>query len=253
MLAALGSGGCVTRQEGDRLHTEARQRTVRIAELEKKLRALRARHDALAALVERSTQTVTRKSADLAVEIHDMEARLGGLDGKLAELDQMLMQAKQDLESRVEAMARKSGAESALGAQDIPADAEAHFQQAFQRYKAGDLAEARALFRAYVERYPKDARADNAQYWVGATLLKEDKPANALGAYRQVLSSYPKEDAVDETLLDMAEAFYRLHACSDARAALKTLLQVHKNSPLRSRAQGKLRHLNKTPRSYCTN
>ena len=98
-----------------------------------------------------------------------------------------------------------------------------------------------ALARAYVERYPKDDHADNAQYMIGSSYLKQDQAAAALGEFQKVLSTYRKGDALDKTLYDMAQAFLQVRSCNDAGTALKALLKNHKTSPLVPRAKKELR------------
>jgi len=102
------------------------------------------------------------------------------------------------------------------------------------------------------ERYKTDAQADNAQYWIGASYLVENRPATALAELRKVIESFRGGDAVDEALLDMAEAFYRLKACSDARTTLDTLIKTQPTSPLVEKAKNKLKDLKKLPKDYCT-
>ena len=50
------------------------------------------------------------------------------------------------------------------------------------------------------------------------------------------LRSEVSGDAVDEALLDMAEGFYRLRACSDAKTTLDTLIKTQASSPLADKA-----------------
>jgi hypothetical protein len=50
----------------------------------------------------------------------------------------------------------------------------------------------------------------------------------------------------------MAEAFYRLKACSDARTTLDTLIKTQPRSPLIRKAKQKLRELRSSPRGACS-
>jgi TolA-binding protein len=67
-----------------------------------------------------------------------------------------------------------------------------------------------------------------------------------------VIQNFRGGDAVDEALLDMAEAFYRLRACSDSRNALETLIRTQPTSPLAPKAKQKLKDLKKPEKDYCT-
>ncbi|MCZ7677246.1 MAG: hypothetical protein M5U28_00045 [Sandaracinaceae bacterium] len=67
-----------------------------------------------------------------------------------------------------------------------------------------------------------------------------------------MIAEHPQGDAADDALLAMADAFYRLHACTDARTALEALIRAHPRSPLLAQARQKLRDIQRAPRGYCT-
>ena len=58
-------------------------------------------------------------------------------------------------------------------------------------------------------------------------------------------------DAIDEALLDMAEAFYRLRRAAMPNH-LDTLIKTQPHSPLADKAKQKLKDLRKLPKDYCT-
>ena len=123
---------------------------------------------------------------------------------------------------------------------------------AYQAYQAADYDKARALWREYITRYPNDAKAGEAQYWIGASYTQQNKPATALGEYRKVISDYAKSSAVNVALYGMADAFYRLHACTDAKSALQALIKRKPESSLHDRAKKLLKDTTSAPRGYCT-
>jgi TolA-binding protein len=67
-----------------------------------------------------------------------------------------------------------------------------------------------------------------------------------------VISDHPNGDAADDALVGMADAFYRLHACTDARTALEAMIRAHPRSPRIQDARRKLREVQRAPRGYCT-
>jgi TolA-binding protein len=128
-----------------------------------------------------------------------------------------------------------------LESSEIPEDKNAHWVALQKAYRINKHSYARALARAYVARYPKDARADDAQYMIGSSYLRQGQAAAALGEFQKVISNYRDGDAIDETLYDMAQAFLKVRACNDAGTALRALLKNHKDSPLYRQAQKDLR------------
>lgn len=213
-------------------------------------------------LLERATSAVTRTSADTGQQVETLQTQLATLEGQLAELQnsfgnfQRELQAfRSDVAERLEKASKRpatgAGGEPALDPSQIPAEKTEHFAAAYRAYQAGDYVRARALFREYIVRYASDDQADNAQYWVGKTFMQESRPSQALGEYRTVLSQFGRGDALDETLLDMAEAFWLLRACDDARRSAEALIQAHPDSPLVAQARQRVRQAERPPRNYC--
>lgn len=268
--AFLASNGCYSASAGAKLETDARARDQRIESLEKgiqterdELRAevahARAQVTELQHVLEQATNVVTRNSADTGAQVQELQTQLGALEGQIAEtrnsveqLQHQLGELRAQLQERMDQIARRAGVDAPLNEAEIPADRTEHYASAYRNYQAGDYSKSRSLFREYLRRYPQDDQSDNAQYWVGACYLAENQPARALGELRKVLSDYPQGDAVDEALLDMADAFYKLHACTDARTTLEALIRTHRDSPLIRRARDKQREIQRTARGYCT-
>ena len=103
-----------------------------------------------------------------------------------------------------------------------------------------------------MQRHGEDERVDDAQYKIGMSYLNDDRPATALGELRRVVAEHPRGDVADDALLDMANAFYQLHACTDARAALQAFQRTHRRSDRMREARQLLRTVQRAPASYCT-
>ena len=191
LLVSFFGQGCVTSSEGDRLAAESRSHGQRLEALERRVQAVETKLKEVEDVLSRSTQIVARKSADLAVEIRALEEKLQAADGRFAELQHALEQAREEWKGKLDTITRKAGADMQLSSSEIPSSKEAHFQAAQQAYRQSDYPKARALFREYVSRYAQDDLADNAQYWIGASYLRENQPARALGEYRKVISMQP--------------------------------------------------------------
>jgi TolA-binding protein len=182
------------------------------------------------------------------------------IEGKLAELQHSLSEAVlQTAKSRVELddklnklAASKPLGDAVVDPSQVPEDKAAHFAAAYEAYKAGEHDKSRALFKDYLTRYATDDKAGDAQYWIGASFLVQNKPATALGEYRKVIASYPKSAAVDTAIYGMADSFYRLHACTDAKGAIEALLKRNPSKTLSERANELLRAITAAPKEYCT-
>lgn len=266
---ASALSGCflwTTSGEGDQLQRELSQQNERIGQLERaqsdqleQVRRAEAKAQQsiteLEKVIERATSVVQRNSADVTVQVSELETKVAMLEGQIAEIQHAIEELKKAYVAAVNSGGQASSAASTSGGRDtveIPNDKTDHYAAAYRAYSDRDFGKARSLFRAYIERYESDAQADNAQYWIGASYLVENRPATALAELRKVIERFRGGDAVDEALLDMAEAFYRLKACSDARTTLDTLIKTQPRSPLIKKAKQKLRDLRTPPRGACS-
>jgi TolA-binding protein len=221
--------------------------------------ALQAKLDELAEGLERARSLLTRDSADVGAQVQAQQEKLAEVEGKLDELTHNLTdmidqsaKARAELDDKLGKISSAKTGEVTLNAAQIPTDKAAHFAAAYEAYKGGDQDKARALFREYVTRYGSDVKAGDAQYWVGATYLVQNKPATALGEYRKVIALYPKSAAVDTALYGMADAFFRLHACTDAKGALDALTKRKPAKALEDRVKQLGRAIKESPKGYCT-
>jgi TolA-binding protein len=263
VLATAVSGCWTSAAAGDKLREEAVALNRRIIRLEDESRANRSELSAklaqLEEVLQKATEVLTRTSADRGAQVDQMQERLAALEGQLAELQHSFDTVSQqtstrtaELSGRLDQLARKVGIDTPLPATEIPADKSTHYNAATTAYAAGEYSKARSLFREYITRYPNDDRIDNALYGVGATYLAEGKPATALGEFRKVIADYGKGDAVDLALFNMAEAFYQLHACTDAKSALEALLRRKLSKEMQRSAKERLNAIKKSPANYCT-
>jgi len=263
-FAAVGCGlalsGCLmTTGAGDEMRRQLEQRITEVnSRTEQNQRSLEVKLQELSEGLERARALLTRDSADVGAQVQAQQQRMAELEGQIAEMTHNLTdlieqtaKARAELDDRLGKLTSKPG-EITLDPAAIPADKNAHFNAAYDAYKAADQDKARALFKEYVTRYPDDTKTGDAQYWVGATYLVQNKPATALGEYRKVIALYPKSPAVDTALYGMADAFFRLHACTDAKGALDALIKRKPSKTLEERAKQLSKAIKDAPKGFCT-
>jgi len=224
---------------------------------------VRANHLALGAKLkeleeglERARALLTRDSADVGAQVQQQQQRMAEIEGKLDEMTHNLSglieqtaKARADLDERLKVNTKPG--EFALDPSQVPADKGSHFAAAYDAYKASEHDKARALFKEYLNRYASDDKAGDAQYWIGASYLVQNKPATALGEYRKVIANYPKSPAVDTALYGMADAFFRLHACTDAKGAIEALVKRKPSKALEDRAKQLAKAMKEAGKDYC--
>jgi TolA-binding protein len=208
--------------------------------------------------VRRGSELATQTSADTGAQVEMLGQQIAMQEGTIAELQHELQRMQEELteqqtdyESRMKKLARRAGVDMPLDDAEVPAGADENFTAAQTAYEAREYSTARALFRAFIQRHHEDARADDAQYFVGQSYLVEDRPATALGELRHVVADYAQGDRVPYALLSMGDAFYRLHACTDATTSLQTLIRAFPRAPVLGDARTRLRDVQHAPSGYC--
>ena len=219
---------------------------------------LEAKRQELEEALAEASRVLRRNSADQGLQIEEIQQRLAVMEGQLAEIRmesagaaEAQAQRSLELQSRLSEVARAAGMDVPLESSEIPESKAAHWDALQKAYRINKHSYARALARAYVARYPKDGRADDAQYMIGSSYLNQGQAAAALGEFQKVISTYRSGDAIDDTLYDMSQAFLKVRACEDAATALRALLKNHNKSPLYRQAQKELRRVRELGPAQC--
>jgi len=260
-LIVPASGCLMTTGDGEKLRDETNDRITQLETQSKQDRAeLEAKLKELQSVLDQATEVLKRGSADVGAQVEQLRDQLNTSQGQLAELqhrldsvDQQLTAQRSDIDTKLAAASASAGPRPAVDPSQIPADKAAHFAAAYQAYQSTEYDKARALWREYITRYPNDPKAGEAQYWIGAAYTQQNKPAAALGEYRKVISDYAKSTAVKVALYGMADAFWRLKACTDAKSAVAELLKRKPEASLADRAKKLQKDISSAPRGYCTN
>lgn len=256
--------GCWTSAStGEKLQIAGRERDQRIRSIQDTIREDRGQLERkivqLEEVLERARNLLSRENADRGVQLDQFQQKIALLEGQLDELrhsiesyQEEMTKNQHSMSQRLDIIARKSGIDMPVSDAEIPDDKEAHFKAGREALDSSEHSKARALFREYISRYPNDEKADDAHYWIGISYLSENKPATALGEFRKVLAKYEKGNAVSVVLFGMAEAFFRLQACTDAKNALKALIRRKPPKKLLRRAKDMLRKIEKVGKRECT-
>ena len=149
--------------------------------------------------------------------------------------------------------AHHSGASSATVTPHVPAaagntqvasvgDREA-YERILNRFKEGDLDNARQGFAEFLVRHPHSDYAPNARFWLGESYYgKKDYP-KAIDAYDQVQLNHPTSEKVPAALLKKGYAYLALKDRKRAASALKQVIDLYPRSPEANKAIDKLNQL----------
>lgn len=77
------------------------------------------------------------------------------------------------------------------------------YRNSYQFVLSGDYSTAEAGFREHIERFPKDSNAADAHYWLGESLLGQQKYRDAAEVFLAASKSYPKAKKAPDMLLKL--------------------------------------------------
>ena len=107
-----------------------------------------------------------------------------------------------------------------------------------KRYK-----EAAKAFATFLERYPQNSLAPNAQYWLGEAHYVSQQNAKALAAFEQVVVRYPDSPKVPGALFKIGRLQQAAGKTSAARATFERVVREHPNSSSATLARQRLDRL----------
>lgn len=110
-------------------------------------------------------------------------------------------------------------------------------------YKSRDFVKSRDTFRLYIERFPNERYAGNAQFWIGETFYSEGDYENAILAYEDVLRKYKQSEKTAAAMLKQGFAFAAIGDEKTARILLDRVEKKFPGSPEAEIAASKLKTL----------
>jgi len=238
-VAAPAQAGLFT---DDEAHTQIRQLEARVQQLEE--RAVRQE-----AVAEQQSKSVL----DLLGQIETLNAEIRKLRGQNEEMAHGLQNAEKrardfyvDLDTRLRRFeptenfaqpGSDSSAETAPVDPDDPVAENRAYEAAYALFKGGSHANAIALFREFIGRYPGSVHASNANYWLGNAQFVLNDYGGALETYQRLIKSFPDTPRAADVLLGIAGCQQELKQDAAAKKTLKQLVAKYPSSKAAAKAK----------------
>lgn len=97
------------------------------------------------------------------------------------------------------------------------------YNHAFGLLKQANYPDAEAALKAFVERYPKNPMAGNAQFWLGETYYARARFLDAASAFAEGYKRYPRGTKAPDALLKLGMSLARANQKQNACVALAQL------------------------------
>jgi tol-pal system protein YbgF len=110
------------------------------------------------------------------------------------------------------------------------------YLQAFGDYASGRYQQAAQGFQTFLQRFPNNSYASNAQFWLGDCYFNQQQYPMAIHAFQRVLDEYPRAPKTPDALLKIATAQLQLGNTEEARQARDTLISRYPESTAAKKA-----------------
>ncbi|NVL90925.1 MAG: tol-pal system protein YbgF [Desulfobacterales bacterium] len=117
------------------------------------------------------------------------------------------------------------------------------YKKAYEAYVKHRFDEAMALFKKFLNRYPKHDLADNAQYWIGETYYDKKDYSNAILAFKKVVAHYAERSKAPDALLKIGYSYAALKDLENARIYFQKVIKNYPFSKTEAKARAKLKKL----------
>jgi len=117
------------------------------------------------------------------------------------------------------------------------------YEKAYEAYIKQRLDKAMALFKGFLQRYPKHDLADNAQYWIGEIYYDMADYPNAILAFKEVITHYPERSKAPDALLKIGYSYVALDDPINAHIHFKIIIKNYPFSEAEAKARAKLKEL----------
>lgn len=184
----------------------------------------------LLASLDKQAQTLQTLSQQVA----DLESRLQRQDAEINQIRQG-PQAAQTGYGYQHPQPEVAGSETASAQTDgSPTEV---YLQAFGDYASGRYPRAIQGFESFLQRFPNNSYASNAQFWLGDCYFNQQQYPLAIKEFERVSNNYQSAPKAPDSLLKIAIAQLRLGATEKARQAINTLSQRYPKSTATQKAQ----------------
>ena len=195
----------------------------------------------------RQSGNLTQDMSRLQAMLDKQGQELGMVSRQLAELQNLQQQQAQTIEQLRQTAPTAGGAyqptslpgtsrTSAMQGQDEGSPTEVYLQ-AFGDYASGRYQSAILGFETFLQRFPNNSYASNAQFWLADCYFNQQQYALAIRQFERVLSEYSGAAKNPEALYKIAIANLQLGATDEARQAVDILNQRYPKSKATQKAQ----------------
>jgi tol-pal system protein YbgF len=205
----------------------------------------------LNAFLARFVSDVSRFQGDLSVTLHQFGQQLLTVQELAGQTQKRIQDFKAQMERQEAELATAAQPSAAPGLQGSaggpPTGPAQLFEAADAQYRRASYSVAISAFDGFLEQFPNNDRASEAQFKVARSYDFQGMAAAADSVYGLVVDKYPKSDVAAPALYKRALAAKSGNQTAKAREYFQKIIDNYPRSPEASLAPDALKELNKKP------
>jgi TolA-binding protein len=243
VLAIAGTTSCVTMGKYHGLKDRVTSLEERTGVNEEHLDTLTTRQDNLRNLQTTEDKDIRTTLAELGADLSELQMTLGMLQGRQEEVQFKLNAIAKHVKGLKGLVEDRFGIDAdALPAQ-LPDNPEEFYKLGNDAIKDGLTRRGRAIFKSFLQRFPQDDKADDAQFMIAETLFTEGRFTEAVNAYKTVYDQYQSGDRYTKAVLRIGLCYVRSNKCDKALKIYKFAKRTFKGSPTAEAAEKEITKL----------
>ncbi|MDH3999169.1 MAG: tol-pal system protein YbgF [Desulfuromonadales bacterium] len=188
----------------------------------------------------------SRDLQQLKAQVSTHKRALNEVNRELAALKVQLQEQSQEIAQLQQSGSTQASASYAPQSKRAPAEAQTSnggtsptqvYLQAFGDYASGRYQAAAHGFDLFLQRFPNNSYAANAQFWLGDCYFNQQQYETAITEFQKVVQEHPKADKAPEALLKIAMTLLQLDETEQAEESIATLKHNYPKSPAAKKAQ----------------
>ncbi len=170
---------------------------------------------------------------NLSNQVTELETRLQRQAEEISQLRQQPQSAQGEYLPTLKSQAQGLATAQRQG-ENSPTEV---YLQAFGDYASGRYQAAVHGFETFLQHFPNNSYASNAQFWLGDCYFNQQQYPLAIQEFERVLNNYPSAPKNPDALLKIVIAQLQLGATDEARQTVDTLGQRYPKSTATQKAQ----------------
>ncbi len=250
-LLLLFQPGCVTLWNYNQTVDDLRSRLQVLAEKQAALESAQTESQQQMEQVRQemveATEALRAGGANLGADVDALKTEVARLKGSQEEVAWAISRQQEDLQEVRKAL-DTLGVPAVRLPDGVTEDRDSLFQAAQDALQKKDGPLARGLLRRFLENFPEEPRAAEAQFLLGETFFQEGKWGQAVREYQRVHDRYKevKGAPVARALERIAECLLKQGDCGKALGVYQYLMDLAKKGPEVERARSQVQRLKRT-------